>query len=371
MDEILKNEERVVYSLRKLYTGHGYQPFKMSRFEEYDLYVRNKDFLLSDQVITFSDRSGRLLALKPDVTLSIIKNVQDTLGEVQKFYYNENVYRMDKGTQCFKEIMQTGLECVGDLSIIDTAEVALLAAKSLAEMGRDFVLDLSHMGLLNAILEESGLDKEGRKLAMTCLHQKNTHEMQALCHQNGCCEKMTTLLSTLASLSGRKEETISILKELLFTEKQVSLLGELEQICTVLAKQGYSDNVHIDFSAGCQMKYYSGIVFCGYLQGIPDVVLSGGQYDTLLQKMHKRSRAIGFAIYLDLLQRIQPKRNLHDVDTLLLYEHADDISSLMAVAQNLQQDGSVRIAASVPSGLTFKRIMKLQDGEAVPFDEHS
>ena len=74
MMDVLKNEERAVFALRKLYRSFGYAPYKMSRFEEYDLYVRNKDFLVSDQVITFSDRSGRLLALKPDVTLSIVKN---------------------------------------------------------------------------------------------------------------------------------------------------------------------------------------------------------------------------------------------------------------------------------------------------------
>ena len=92
---ILKSEERAILSLRRLFSSYGYRPYKMNRFEEYDLYVRNKDFLVSDQVITFADRSGKLLALKPDVTLSIIKNSPDAPGAVQKLYYNENVYRSD------------------------------------------------------------------------------------------------------------------------------------------------------------------------------------------------------------------------------------------------------------------------------------
>lgn len=365
MDEILKNEERIGFYLRRLYSSYGYQPFKMSRFEEYDLYVRNKDFLLSDQVITFADRSGRLLALKPDVTLSIIKNVRDVPGLVQRFYYNENVFRMDKGTQCFKEILQTGLECVGDLTIVEAAEVALLAAQSLAQIGQDFVLDISHMGLLNAIVEDSGLQKESRKTVMTLLHQKNTHEMRALCERNGCDEKLTALLTALTCLSGNKKEAIAVLNKMLFTPRQKDLLLELEQICAVLTEQGYERNVHIDFSAGSQMKYYSGIVFCGYLQGIPDVVLSGGQYDTLLQKMHKRSRAIGFAIYLDLLKYKQPQRSAFDVDTILLYDGNDDISIVLRVAQELRKNGSVQIAANVPAEITYRNLMKLQDGEAV------
>ena len=79
-DKILKNNERAIFTLREIYKHYGYLPFKMSKFEEYDLYVRNKDFLIGDSVITFNDTNGKLLALKPDVTLSIIKNSTDSIG---------------------------------------------------------------------------------------------------------------------------------------------------------------------------------------------------------------------------------------------------------------------------------------------------
>ena len=95
-ENILKNDEKAIYNLRSLYRRFGYSRFKMSKFEEYDLYVRNKDFLISDGIITFTDTNGRLLALKPDVTLSIIKNAKDIKGQVEKLYYNENVYRISK-----------------------------------------------------------------------------------------------------------------------------------------------------------------------------------------------------------------------------------------------------------------------------------
>ena len=95
----LKQDESAVYRLRELYETYGYTRYKMSKFEEYDLYVRNKSFLVSDHVITFTDTNGKLMALKPDVTLSIIKNMQDRTGQVQKLFYNENVYRISKGNQ--------------------------------------------------------------------------------------------------------------------------------------------------------------------------------------------------------------------------------------------------------------------------------
>ena len=84
---VLKNDERAIFELCALYDRYGYTRFKMSKFEEYDLYVRNKNFLLSDHVITFTDTTGKLMALKPDVTLSIVKNSKDTADCVQKVYY--------------------------------------------------------------------------------------------------------------------------------------------------------------------------------------------------------------------------------------------------------------------------------------------
>ena len=75
-DSILRREEKAIFSLRNLYEQYGYKKYKMSKFEEYDLYLENKSFLPSQQVITFTDLSGKLMALKPDVTLSIAKNAQ-------------------------------------------------------------------------------------------------------------------------------------------------------------------------------------------------------------------------------------------------------------------------------------------------------
>ena len=83
--------ERIMFALRSLYGSQGYTRFKMNKFEEYDLYAGNKEFLLSDSVLTFTDGNGKLMALKPDVTLSIVKSSRDDQNGLQKYYYNEMV----------------------------------------------------------------------------------------------------------------------------------------------------------------------------------------------------------------------------------------------------------------------------------------
>ena len=90
---ILKREEKAVFALRELYRSYGYLPFRMSKFEEFEYYIRNKDFLVSDRIITFNDTNGKLMALKPDVTLSIVKNGEDVPGCKQKVWMIWNVWR--------------------------------------------------------------------------------------------------------------------------------------------------------------------------------------------------------------------------------------------------------------------------------------
>ena len=89
MTNILTSGDTVTTSLGKLYRKFGYSRYKMSKFEEYDTYVENKDFLISDRVITFTDVNGKLLAMKPDVTISIIKNTDDSDSLVHKMYYKD------------------------------------------------------------------------------------------------------------------------------------------------------------------------------------------------------------------------------------------------------------------------------------------
>ena len=141
---LLKKEERVSFSLRALFEQYGYRKFKMSKFEEYDFYAENRSFLHSEAILTFTGLDGKLLALKPDVTLSIVKNTKGSRDTAERVYYNENVYRARKGAGEYKEIMQVGLEYIGEVDAYATLEVLLLAQKSLKVISDAYILDVSH-----------------------------------------------------------------------------------------------------------------------------------------------------------------------------------------------------------------------------------
>ncbi len=359
----LKPEERAIFALRSLYRAYGYLPFKMSKFEEYELYLRNKDFLVSDRIITFNDVGGQLLALKPDVTLSIIKNGEDTPGCKQKVYYNENVYRVSGSSHRFKEIMQTGLECIGDIDTYDICEVVTLAAASLASVSPHFVLDVSHLGLLSALMDDISPSESFRREVATYMAEKNTHDLARACTEAGISEEDTATLCAFVGIHGDMDSVLARLAPI--ADRHPAAAPALDRLTALrdhLASTPYADRIRFDFSIINDMNYYNGVVFCGYLDGICEGVLSGGQYTKLMHRMGRRSGAIGFALYLDLLEGLADTRPAYDVDVLLLYDAHTSPAAVTAKVEELRIAGkTVSAQRAVPPKLRYATTVDLRE----------
>lgn len=80
-DSLLRPEEEVMFKLRSLFSAYGYRRYKMSKFEEYDLYAGNKDFLSGGGILSFTNADGRLMALKPDVIRPLSATLTRRRGE--------------------------------------------------------------------------------------------------------------------------------------------------------------------------------------------------------------------------------------------------------------------------------------------------
>lgn len=363
-EKILKNEEAAVFALRSLYGKYGYLPFKMSKFEEYELYIRNKNFLVSDRIITFNDTNGRLLALKPDVTLSIIKNGEDAESLKQKVCYNENVYRVSESTGNYKEIMQTGLECIGDLDLYDIFECVSLAAQSLALISDKYLLEVSHLGILSAVLDEVCANEAFAKEALSLIAGKNEHDLRRLCAVYGVSEADTDRLCVFITAYGDRKTVLSKLRGVSVTDRSRAAYNELLNLSSLLDSQGFGSEVIFDFSVVNDMNYYNGIVFNGFIDGLSDSVLAGGQYDNLMRRMGRKSKAVGFAIYLDELAQLDTAGDGVDVDVLLLYDDSTDEFALADKVRALADSGK-RVSAqkAVPPSLRSREIIDLRGGK--------
>lgn len=362
-DNVLKNNEKAIYGLRALYKEYGYSLYKVSKFEEYDLYAHNKNFLVSQNVLTFTDTNGKLLALKPDVTLSIIKNIPDYDTVTHKLCYNENVYRPSAESDGFREIMQTGLECIGSVDLYAECEVIMLAMRSLQTISGEYILDLSHMGLIEGLLEEAGVESADRNAFIQLIESKNLHSMKALCESCHVTADMRDRLVSLTELYLPISQALAVLQTIVVGEKMKQAYENLVNICEMMTAYQLENHLYLDFSIVSDVNYYDGISFKGFINGIPDSVLSGGRYDRLLNRLGKQCGAIGFAVYLDRLARLEEHTVRYDVDTVLMYEQGIPVQKILEVQTQLMNEGKRVVTALSPDcSLRYRQLVKLTNG---------
>ena len=357
--------EKAMFDLRALYEAHGYRQYRMSKFEEYDLYAQNRSFISGGSILTFTDTNGRLMALKPDITLSIIKGAK-LQGNMDKVYYSESVYRAPDKLSGFREIQQMGLECIGGIDLYTVCEVLCLAAESLKVISGEYILDMSHMGLLSGVFDDAGIPEELRPKLLALAEAKNAHEAEGICRKAGVSQEHISTLLSLIKLRAPMDEALARLHSLPLGPRALQAVSELHEIASVLDGAGLKENIYVDLSLQSDPGYYNGLVFKGYLGGIPSAILSGGRYDGLMEKMGKDAGAMGFALYLNLLDGFGGEGSRNRVDVLILDSGHGDAAGLMKLVKSIIEGGeSVRVDTHIPEGLKYGRIVIADEREGV------
>lgn len=359
-------EERAGLELHELYRKYGYARYKMQKFEEYELYLKNRDFIETESIIAFSDARGKLMALKPDLTLSIVKNYKYEPGVVRKLFYSENVYRSAKNSLQHREMLQTGLECMGDIDQYQVAEVTMLAAASLAVLSQDAVLAVSHMGLISDLLEPVR-DPGTKNRIIRAVGEKNLSEIEKICREEEIDRMVADSLRTLIGAYGAFEDVREELNRLPLGYSGRKAMAELETVFGVIASTPYRDQVKIDFSIVNDLTYYSGILFQGFVRGIPQSILSGGRYDRLMSRMNRQGGALGFAVYLDYLDMLPGDSRKNDVDVVLLYGDDDSPEAIVDLSREITGGGeTILVERAVPKGIRAGRVVRMPGAGGAP-----
>lgn len=361
--ETLRKSERAALMLRGIYEQYGYRNFRMGKFEEYDFYLANRDFLPSENIIAFADLNGKLMALKPDVTMSIVKNTRATPKAPERAYYTESIYRVSREVRAYREIFQVGLEYIGSLTPYAQIEVVSLAMRSLACVEEDYVLDVSHMGFLTGLLEEIPCTAECAGALLACIEQKNAHELRRTAARCGLDAKREKLLLDVLAIGGPMEEMLPRALSLCRNESMSRAVDELAVLCAALSGTGRKGALRLDFSVTSDPKYYNGLMFRGFVPSVPRAVLSGGRYDRLLRRMGKEDlEAIGFALYFDEIDRYFKDGLPAPFDAVLLFDESDDPVRVFAAAERLRAEGKrVLVTPDPPTDAAGIPVLKFVD----------
>ena len=341
MKNYIKNmskKDLVLLNIRKMYDSYGYKKISLPSFEEYDLYNENKDFI-DRNVLTVMSPNGKLLVLRPDITLSVAKKVsKDQSLKYSKIYYQENTYNLTKYVG-YEEDEQLGIELIGKESTFLDFEIINLAVKSLNIINKKSMIVLSHAGFISSIFENFDLEYETKEQILDCINRKNSHDIQKILKRNEhISENVKKLICKIPELSGNLE---NIEKELLKYEINVNtkkILSELKQLNSLLMKFYKKSKIIFDFSVVKNLNYYNGIILQGYIEGFPNVILTGGRYDKLFEKFGVDTGAVGFAILTDGLKGYYKDTDKKDFEVLIAYDNSD-FEKLVEIVNDFQKKG--------------------------------
>lgn len=339
MNANLINENSIVSNLINIYERFGFKKIKLSKFEDYNLYNNNKDFLQTEHILTFMNLNGNLKSLRPDVTLSIVKKVlKDNEKETQKIYYIEDIYKIVSNE--YEEIPQVGVEIIGKLNNYSNLEIISMAIESLKSINKNYILEISNIDFISAIFDEIDLEENLKIEILNNIYLKNKHDLEKLLNKN-VDNKYKKYILSFIELSGNYKDILKKLKSLIINKRMQKSYEELKSLSFVFELYNNFDKILLDFSIESQLGYYNGIIFKGYIKESNDIILSGGRYDKLLNKFNSNKNAIGFAIYMDKLYEKNKTSNF--IDILILYKSGDENILLNEVRKFMNKNKKVRV----------------------------
>ena len=287
--------------LRKIFLSNGYREVATPAFEYYNVFSGGTGSYKEQHMIKFFDRDGRILALRPDITVPIARMAATSMPEENtlRLFYIQNAYQLFDGNIRQKsEHTQAGVEFFGRGGSGADSEIIALAIKTLLSLGlRDFKVDIGQAGFFKGLIADSGIGEERAEELKNLIDFKNTVELEYALSQMDIGAETKKKLMALPELFGGRE-ALAFAEELAAGELCEKALENLREIYEMLCDMGYENYISIDLGMLHDIEYYSGVIFRGLISEVGFPVLSGGRYDGLAGKFGKDRPAIGFALDL-------------------------------------------------------------------------
>lgn len=317
----------------------GYEQIITPTLEYYDIFNSHPEGFKQEDMYKFFDNKGKILVLRPDMTIPIARVVSTKLREYDRpirIRYTSNIYRVNEafGGKA-NEITHCGAELIGKETLEGDLEVIFLSIKLLKSLGLEgFKIELGHMGIITSIFNEINITDELKEKIASLIERKRLGELEIILESIEMLESHKEFLKKLPWLFGNYE-ILKQVKELDIYEKIKESIEYLETLVDGIRKLKLEEYVSLDMGMIPKINYYTGVIIRGYVQGVGRYVLQGGRYDRLINSFGIDNGAIGFAIDIDsLLDVYNRKINLFEKKVyfrrenfILALEKANEITS--------------------------------------------
>lgn len=260
----------------------------------------------------FFDKQGRLLVLRPDMTMPIGRVIATTgIQPPLKLSYSGKIFRSNDamlGEQ--NEVTQVGIELIGYTSLKADVECITCAVEILEELKiPNFHFELGHAQIFRLIVQFLKLDDQAKTNLQLYFNNKSLTDLNQFVALYP--SELDAFICAIPKLFGEPHEVLSIARELLpKSSKIIQVIDELDRVVQIIKSLHSKISLTVDLGLVALMDYYTGVLFSGYADLVPDIFLRGGRYDHLAEQFgHSIIPAVGLGINLDTLVTLQYQLN--------------------------------------------------------------
>ena len=301
-----KRRTKIIETITERFSKWGYSEVSTPIVEYYKTFNHKTQDLKEEEMYKFFDSRGRILVLRPDMTVPVARLVNTKLKDMKlplKLFYNAEVFRVHESFEGKRnEYLDCGIELIGasgektDLEVLVTALEVLKAL----DTKKEFKLEIGNVNILKSALKDMNLSIDNQNKVIELINKKSLTSLREYLDDIEIRKEYKEFLNKFPWLFGGYE-MIKKAKGLAFNEDMKKNIEYLENLYLNLQKLGYEKYLSVDISMVPRVNYYSGIIFKGYVKEIGSTVIRGGRYDNLLESFGKSIPAIGFSVDVNLL----------------------------------------------------------------------
>ena len=310
----LTNEEcvkksKIINSINDVFNSWGYKEVITPSIEFYDGFRYEYSGLKEENIYKFFDSKGRILALRPDMTIPIVRLISTRFKDENdnlKLRYEANIYRVfEEFSGKRNEYTECGIELISKEKEFSDLQVLIIAIEALKATGvKNFKIEIGEVNFFKSAIESLEISKDEKGMLSELIEKKKIQELNSFLEEISIEDSIKDTFSKLPLIFGEGIEVLDMYKKISFNSKMIESINYLENLVKRLESLGYKDYLTFDLGITPRLNFYTGIIFRGFIEGSGNVVLSGGRYDDLIGSVKDDFKGIGFSINVDELTRI-------------------------------------------------------------------
>ena len=336
-----------------IFAGWSYEEIVTPTVDYYPLFEQGIGETEAERSFRLTDRDGRLLALRPDVTASIARASATLFANrvrPLRLCYSATVFHQHSQSSADwrRESTQIGCELVGKNSAAADMEILAITTELLRRLELDgsFVITLSDVEIFSGIVENLGLNTKARDELRHLVDIRAVSELERFLSAYTSFDEAAAF-ANLIQLSGRGE-LFTKARSVITNLRSRAALDRLENLWGVIESLGWSANFEIDLGDVSRLDYYTGLTFKIYVRELGARMGGGGRYDNLTAKFGRAEPAIGFVVELDALAEVLAKQSQlklpPETENVLVSSDCDDVAALFRqVVERRASNRQVRI----------------------------